>query len=92
MAHKISSLQPLILAARPCAAGNAEYFSVSLRVRYEPKVLSDPTPELCRKLEHDVLDAQYLILGVLEGGFATKDRKLQRFFKILCPDGILVEA
>ena len=30
MAHKISSLQPLILAARPCAAGNAEYFSVSL--------------------------------------------------------------
>jgi len=30
MAHKISSLALLILAARPCAAGNAEYFNVSL--------------------------------------------------------------
>ncbi len=29
MAYKISSLPLLILAARPCAAGNAEYFSVS---------------------------------------------------------------
>jgi len=29
MAHKISGLQPLILWAHPCAAGNAEYFSVS---------------------------------------------------------------
>jgi hypothetical protein len=32
MAHKISGLLPLILAARPCAAGNAEYFSVSLNL------------------------------------------------------------
>jgi hypothetical protein len=30
MAHEISGFQPLISAARPCAAGNAEYFSVSL--------------------------------------------------------------
>lgn len=67
-------------------------FSLDLRVRYEPKVFLDPTPKLLRRLEHDVLDLQYLILGVLEGGFATKERKLQRFFKILCPDGILVEA
>ena len=29
-AHKISGLEPLILAVRPCTAGNAEHFSVSL--------------------------------------------------------------
>ncbi len=32
MAHKISNLQLLILAARPCAAGTGEYFSGSLAV------------------------------------------------------------
>jgi hypothetical protein len=31
MAHKISSVPLLILAAHPCAAGNAEYFSVAPR-------------------------------------------------------------
>ncbi|WP_372718527.1 DUF1010 domain-containing protein [Immundisolibacter sp.] len=31
MARKIRGLQPQILAAHPCAAGNTEYFSASLR-------------------------------------------------------------
>ena len=37
MACKISDLWSLILAAHPCAAGNAEYFSVSLNYRYIAK-------------------------------------------------------
>lgn len=42
------------------------------------------------KVEHDVLDAQYLILGTLEGAFATREKKLQRWFSLLCPTGRLV--
>ncbi len=35
MAHKISGLRPPILTARPCAAGNAEYVSVSLEIHLQ---------------------------------------------------------
>ena len=42
------------------------------------------------KLEHDVLDKQYLILGILQRGFATKDNKLIKFYNLLCPEGMLV--
>jgi len=42
------------------------------------------------KLEHDVLDAEYLALGVLEGGLATHERKLRSWFRLLCPDGVLI--
>ena len=42
------------------------------------------------RLEHDVLDMQYLILGVLQRAFATKDKKLIEFYKLLCTDGMLV--
>ncbi|WP_077033408.1 hypothetical protein [Pelomonas sp. KK5] len=41
------------------------------------------------RLEHDVLDQQYLIQGVLEGAFATEEKKLQRWFRLLRPDGEL---
>lgn len=52
-------------------------------------------PEVLRgkpyfKIEHDVLDAQNLILGTLEGAFATREKKLQRWFSLLCPEGRLV--
>lgn len=53
----------------------------------------DMPPELGRKafteLEHDVLDQQYLIQGVLEGSLATEEKKLQRWFRLLRPDGQL---
>ena len=42
------------------------------------------------KIKHDVLDMWYLILGVLQGGFATNERKLKRFYELLCPDGMLL--
>ncbi|MCI0732524.1 MAG: hypothetical protein L0Y38_01720 [Methylococcaceae bacterium] len=67
-------------------------FSLDLRIRYGTTSLAQLTEKMYSKLEHDVLDAQYLVLGVLEGGFATKEKKLQRFFRCLCPEGILVET
>ena len=42
------------------------------------------------KITHDVLDMWYLILGVLQQGFAVKENKLERFYELLCPDGMLL--
>lgn len=52
----------------------------------QPLVLSG---KAFNKLEHDVLDQQYLIAGVLEGAFATEEVKLQHWFRLLRPDGEL---
>lgn len=41
------------------------------------------------KTLHDVIDMQYLLHAVREGGFATKEKKLARWFSLLRPDGTL---
>ena len=67
-------------------------FSLDILYRYNdinPSALTDKSRE---KLEHDVLDMHYLILGVLQSAFATKDKKLIRFYKLLCPNGLLIEG
>ncbi len=66
-------------------------FSVDLCVRYQGKVPKNLSPKVFEKLEHDVLDAQVLMLGCLEGAFATRELKLQRWWRLLCPSGLLVE-
>ena len=65
-------------------------FSLDIRRRYGEISFSELTNKQRTDFEHDVLDAHYLIQGVLQGAFATKEKKLIRFFNLLCPDGILV--
>lgn len=43
------------------------------------------TPALAREL----FDADYLILGILEGGLATHEKRLRRIFEWLRPSGTL---
>ncbi len=42
------------------------------------------------KIKHDVLDMWYMILGVLQRSFATKENKLIKLYNLLCPDGMLL--
>ena len=67
-------------------------FSLDNYYRYRNEAdYSERTPKTKEKIKHDVLDMWYLILGVLQGGFATKDRKKHtRFYELLCPDGMLL--
>ena len=60
--------------------------------RYRGKIpnVADLTPAWYEKIEHDLHDAEYLVLGVLEGSFATNELKLQRYWKMLRPDGVLL--
>ena len=58
--------------------------------RYNGKIPDKLTGKFYENIEHDMLDLEYLFLGVLEGTFATREKKLQRLWKILAPDGILL--
>lgn len=50
---------------------------------------NDATPST--RLEHDRLDLDYLILGCLAGGLATRDSNLANLFRILRPSGLLIQ-
>lgn len=66
-------------------------FAIDLFVRYQGNIPTTFTAAVYEKLEHDVLDAQLLMLGCLEGAFATREKKLARWWHLLCPGGELYE-
>ena len=43
-----------------------------------------------RRLHNDVIDLDYLTAAVLIGAFATRDKIPRRFFRLACPDGVLI--
>lgn len=66
-------------------------FALHTCVRYNGSVPETLTGKMYERFEHDVLDAQYLILGVLEGSFATRENKLKSWWALICPEGTLYE-
>jgi hypothetical protein len=67
-------------------------FAAHLFYQYNGKLPPTTHPKFNIKLEHDVLDADQLILGCLQGAFASNEKKLKRWFKLLCPNGLLLEV
>ena len=66
-------------------------FALDLYLRYHGNIPIELSANVYEKMEHDVLDAQILMLGCLEGAFATNEKKLKRWFRLLCPNGILYD-
>jgi len=66
-------------------------FSVDLIIRYYGGILEQLTPSISEKIEHDLIDAEVLALGCLEGAFATREKKLIRWWHLLCPNGELFQ-
>lgn len=66
-------------------------FAIDVYERFGAE-LDDPTFATRRAtlLAHDLLDLEYLVLGVHEGAFATNEKKLRRMFCLLCLNGTLV--
>ena len=50
------------------------------------------TPRQREKLQHDVIDMEYVVLGVLQGALATKDKRMGAMFELLRPDGIVLHS
>ena len=65
-------------------------FNLDLYDRYGKVKSNGLTQKSEEKLKNDVLDMRYLIMGVLQQGFATNDNKLIKLFNLLCPDGKLL--
>ena len=65
-------------------------FALDLACRQGHNLDKPLAPKLNMKIEHDVLDAQYMLVGALEGAFATREKKLQYWFALICPNGILL--
>jgi len=66
-------------------------FALDVHVRYQGNIPEKLGPKVFTRMEHDVLDAELLALGCLEGNFATKENKHKRWWKLLCPSGELYE-
>jgi hypothetical protein len=66
-------------------------FAIDLYVRYQGCIPREFSVATYERLEHDVLDAQVLMLGCLEGVFATREKKLKHWWRLLCPNGVLYE-
>ena len=66
-------------------------FAVDVFARYQGIVPDITKVAMYEKMEHDVLDAQVLMLACLEGAFATRENKLKRWWSLLCPGFPLYE-
>lgn len=41
-------------------------------------------------LQHDAIDIEYVILGVLQGALASRDKRMREVFRTLRPDGVVL--
>lgn len=48
------------------------------------------TPKERENLQHDVIDIEYVILGVLQGALASTDKRMREVFTTLRPDGVVL--
>lgn len=65
-------------------------FALDLCFRYPNSATISRSGKAFEKLKHDILDAHYLIIALLEGGLATNEHKLIRWWQLLKPYGILL--
>ena len=66
-------------------------FALDVNLRYKGELPDTCNSRIYERMEHDLLDIQVLGLGCLEGSFATRETKLKRWWKLLCPTGTLYE-
>lgn len=64
-------------------------YSLDLLLKYQGMLPAQTSPKFWRRIEHDMLDAEYIILGALVGGLACNEKKMIETYKIVCPDGLL---
>lgn len=67
-------------------------FALDIHIRYRGNVDNMLSSRVLEKLEHDLQDMQHLTLAVLEGAFATNEKKLQRWWRLLMPTGDLIST
>ena len=62
-------------------------YSLNLLLKYRGKLPEEPGAEFWRHIEHDLLDADYVILASLAGALASNDNLMISNFQLICPKG-----
>lgn len=67
-------------------------YSLDLLLEYQGQLPENASNSFWRKIEHEMLDTEYVILGALAGGLASKDDKLVENYLLVCPDGLVLRS
>jgi hypothetical protein len=67
-------------------------YSLDLLLSYKGKLPESASPKFWRRMEHDMLDAEYITLAALTGGLACNESKMLAIYKLVCPDGIVLRC
>ncbi len=65
-------------------------YSLDLYRKYQGKIPEDIGGKFREKMEHDMLDSHYIVLGILSGALASQDKNIINMYKFLNPKGILI--
>lgn len=65
-------------------------FALDLATRYPDTDVIRSSDATMERLRHDVMDAQYLTVAAIQGSFAVQEKKLKRWWMLLCPHGDLL--
>lgn len=65
-------------------------YAIDLYKKYNGKIPDTVSEPFWNDREHDLLDAHYIVLGVLCGALATKDKNIIEYYKLLHPKGVLL--
>ena len=60
-------------------------------IEYCQKYGVENTAVISKKLPNEFLDLEYLIIATLADGLATCENRLQKLYKLICPNGILIQ-
>lgn len=66
-------------------------FALDYWTRYTHEIDLTTESKQLERFRHDALDAGYLIVGIQEGAFATKEKKLIRWWNKIFPEGVLIQ-
>lgn len=64
-------------------------YSLSLLLKYQGRLPKHPSKKFWRGIEHDMIDAEYIMLGGLAGSMASNDNALIENYQLICPIGLL---
>jgi len=59
-------------------------------IEYIRKYGKEPQSTITKRLENEYLDIDYCIIGTLCDGLATRDKTMEKFYNLLCPDKALI--
>lgn len=65
-------------------------YSLEFYTRYQGEFPKDVSGKFWTRVEHDMLDSHYIVLGVLAGGLASRDNNIIDMYTSLKPNGLLI--